>query len=124
AAQTWLESNFSVAAPVEAMIAQSGMPERTFKRRFTEATGLAPLAYVQRLRIERAKRLLEAGSESVDGISWRVGYEDPAFFRRLFKRLTGLSPSQYRRRFRAPDFARSVAESGSGRRNPLDLSPV
>jgi AraC-like DNA-binding protein len=45
----------------------------------------------------------------VDEISWRVGYEDPAFFRRLFKRTTGLAPSAYRKRFRIPDFAQPNA---------------
>ena len=66
-----------------------------------------PIAYVQRLRIEDAKRRLERTDASVDEISWRVGYEDPAFFRRLFKRTTGLAPGAYRKRFRIPEFARS-----------------
>jgi transcriptional regulator GlxA family with amidase domain len=70
------------------------------------ATGLAPIAYVQRLRIEDAKRRLEGTQEPIDEISWRVGYEDPAFFRRLFKRTTGLAPGAYRKRFRIPEFAR------------------
>jgi transcriptional regulator GlxA family with amidase domain len=70
------------------------------------ATGLTPIAYVQRLRIEDAKRRLERTDASVDEISWRVGYEDAAFFRRLFKRTTGLAPGAYRKRFRIPDFAR------------------
>ena len=70
------------------------------------ATGLAPIAYVQRLRVEDAKRRLERTDAPVDEISWRVGYEDPAFFRRLFKRTTGMAPGAYRKRFRIPDFAR------------------
>lgn len=74
--------------------------ERTFKRRFAAATGLTPIAYVQRLRIEEAKRRLERTDAAVDEISWRVGYEDPAFFRRLFRRVTGMAPGAYRRRFR------------------------
>lgn len=106
AAQQWLETNFSVAAPVEAVTARSGMSARTFKRRFSDAVGMAPLVYVQRLRIEDAKRRLESTADSVDEISWRVGYEDPAFFRRLFKRVTGLSPSAYRKRFSTPAFVR------------------
>lgn len=106
AAQRWLAKHFSVATPVEEMIRRSKLAERTFKRRFTEATGLAPLAYVQRLRIEDAKRRLERTDDSVDEISWRVGYEDPAFFRRLFRRTTGMAPGAYRKRFRIPDFAR------------------
>jgi transcriptional regulator GlxA family with amidase domain len=73
---------------------------------FTLATGLAPIAYVQRLRVEDAKRRLERTDAPIDDISWRVGYEDAAFFRRLFKRTTGMTPGDYRKRFRIPDFAR------------------
>lgn len=105
-AQHWLGTHFSVASPVEEMIRRSSLPERTFKRRFTQATGLPPIAYVQRLRIEDAKRRLERTEASIDEISWQVGYEEAAFFRRLFKRMTGLTPGAYRKRFRVPDFAR------------------
>jgi transcriptional regulator GlxA family with amidase domain len=105
-AQRWVSRHFAVANPVDEMIKRSKLAERTFKRRFTKATGLAPIAYVQRLRIEDAKRRLERTDEPVDEISWRVGYEDAAFFRRLFKRTTGLAPGAYRKRFRIPDFAR------------------
>jgi transcriptional regulator GlxA family with amidase domain len=105
-AQQWLSNHFSVANPVEAMIRRSKLAERTFKRRFAAATGLTPIAYVQRLRIEDAKRRLERTDAPVDEISWRVGYEDAAFFRRLFRRTTGLAPGAYRRRFRIPEFAR------------------
>ena len=110
-AQEWLATHFSVANPVEQVIKRSRLAERTFKRRFVAATGLAPIAYVQRLRIEDAKRRLERTDASVDEISWRVGYEDGAFFRRLFKRVTGLAPGAYRKRFRIPDFA-SAAVTG------------
>jgi transcriptional regulator GlxA family with amidase domain len=105
-AQRWLSTHFSVANPVEEMIGRSKLAERTFKRRFTAATGLAPIDYVQRLRVEDAKRRLERTDASVDEISWRVGYEDAAFFRRLFKRTTGMAPGAYRKRFRIPEFAR------------------
>lgn len=106
-AQDWLAKHFSVAAPVEEMVKRSGLPERTFKRRFTIATGFSPIDYVQRLRIEDAKRRLERTEVSADDISWEVGYEDPAFFRRLFKRITGMTPGAYRKRFQVPSFARS-----------------
>ena len=88
------------------MLKRSKLAERTFKRRFTAATGVSPIVYVQRLRIEDAKRRLERTTTPVDDISWRVGYEDPAFFRRLFKRVTGMAPGAYRKRFRIPEFAR------------------
>jgi transcriptional regulator GlxA family with amidase domain len=105
-AQQWLSKHFSIANPVDEMIKRSRLAARTFKRRFVSATSLTPIAYVQRLRIEDAKQRLERTDASVDEVSWRVGYEDPAFFRRLFKRTTGLAPGAYRRRFRIPEFAR------------------
>lgn len=105
-AQAWLSKHFSVASPVEEVIKRSKLAERTFKRRFSAATGFAPIEYVQRLRIEDAKRRLERTDASVEEISWRVGYEDAAFFRRLFKRTTGMGPRDYRKRFRVPEFVR------------------
>jgi transcriptional regulator GlxA family with amidase domain len=73
-----------VASPVEEMVRRSGLAERSFKRRFKKATGYSPIAYVQQVRIEEAKRRLERTGKPIDEISWIVGYEDPAFFRRLF----------------------------------------
>jgi transcriptional regulator GlxA family with amidase domain len=102
---------------VEQLLKRSKLAERTFKRRFVIATGLTPIAYVQRLRIEDAKKRLERTDAPVDEISWRVGYEDPAFFRRLFKRTTGLAPAAYRKRFRIPDFPRQHS-------SPSSLRPV
>jgi len=110
-AQDWLSTHFSVANPVEQLLKRTKLAERTFKRRFVSATGLTPIAYVQRLRIEDAKKRLERTDAPVDDISWRVGYEDPAFFRRLFKRTTGLAPAEYRKRFRIPDVPRPTAQS-------------
>lgn len=108
--QDWLVTHFAIASPVDDMVRRSGLPERTFKRRFTDATGFAPIDYVQRLRIEDAKRRLERTDTSADEISWKVGYEDAAFFRRLFKRVTGMTPGAYRRRFQVPGFARPQGE--------------
>jgi transcriptional regulator GlxA family with amidase domain len=105
AAQEWLKTGHAVAAPVTELVERSGLPERTFKRRFTNATGYSPLSYVQRVRVEEAKRRLERTSDSVDEISYTVGYEDPASFRRLFKRVTGVPPGVYRRKLQLPAFA-------------------
>ncbi len=104
-AQSWLSKNFSIANPIESLVKRSKIAERTFKRRFTDATGHSPIEYVQRLRIEDAKRRLERTAVSADEISFQVGYEDAAFFRRLFKRTTGLTPGAYRKRFQIPNFA-------------------
>jgi transcriptional regulator GlxA family with amidase domain len=106
-AQEWLRMHYAVAAPVTELVERSGLPERTFKRRFTAATGYSPIAYVQHVRVEEAKRRLERTTEPVEAISYAVGYEDPASFRRLFKRITGVTPASYRRKLQLPAFARS-----------------
>jgi transcriptional regulator GlxA family with amidase domain len=103
AAQRWITDNYAIAAPVAEMVRRSRLSSRTFKRRFRVATGETTISYVQRIRVERAKRALETGSAPIEEISWTVGYEDPASFRRLFKRVTGLTPGEYRRRFQLPD---------------------
>ena len=102
-AQRWIADNYAVAAPVAEMVRRSGLTTRTFKRRFRAATGETTISYVQRIRVERAKRALETGAAPIEEISWAVGYEDAASFCRLFKRLTGLTPGEYRRRFQLPD---------------------
>jgi len=73
--------------------------ERTLNRRFKVALGAAPLQYLQALRVDVAKRLLQMGGLTVDVVGERVGYHDLSTFRRLFKRETGLSPRDYQRRF-------------------------
>ena len=100
------DTRHEMGRAVEQATRISGIPERSFKRRFKSATGHAPIDYVQRLRVEEAKRRLERTQAPVDEISWKVGYEDPAFFRRLFKRTTQLTPGEYRRKFSIPEFAR------------------
>jgi transcriptional regulator GlxA family with amidase domain len=107
--QDWLQSHYAVANPIEEMVRRAGLPERSFKRRFAKATGYAPIAYVQRLRIEEAKRRLERTRAPVEEVGWQVGYEDPAFFRRLFRRITQLSPAAYRRKFSVPAAERKPA---------------
>lgn len=103
AAQKWLNENYAAADPIAEAVHRSGMAERTFMRRFNDATKHTPLAYVQRLRIEDAKRRLERTEESIENVAWQVGYEEAAFFRRLFKRITGVTPGHYRRRFGIPN---------------------
>lgn len=97
--QVWIADNYALANPVSRMVAESGLPERTFKRRFKSATGYTPVDYVQSLRVEEAKQMLEETDDATEVIAVMVGYEDPAFFRRLFRRHTGITPAQYRQRF-------------------------
>lgn len=87
--------------PLPSLATVAGMSERSFLRRFKQATGLTPVAYLQQLRVDVARSRLELTRDSFETISWDVGYSDAAAFRRVFKRIVGLSPSDYRRRFGA-----------------------
>jgi transcriptional regulator GlxA family with amidase domain len=91
--------NYKTRAPVGAMASLSGLPERSFVRRFAKATGMKPLDYAQALRLEEAKQMLETTDLPVEAIANEIGYEDTSFFGRLFRRKTGLTPAQYRLRF-------------------------
>lgn len=110
ASEEWLRRNFRRSNAVSRAVTAAGLPERTLKRRFKAATGTTLIEYVQNLRVEEAKRLLETRNTPIDDISAEVGYEESAFFRRLFKRLTGLTPGEYRRMFQ-PIAATKVAST-------------
>jgi transcriptional regulator GlxA family with amidase domain len=99
AAQRWLTHNAHQPHAVVAACQISGLESRTFNRRFKQATGFTPIAYIQNLRIERAKVQLETNDRTIDEIGVAVGYEDSSSFRILFKRITGQTPSSYRRKF-------------------------
>lgn len=97
--QTWIAQNYAESHPVSRMIERSGLAQRIFKRRFQAATGYTPVDYVQALRVEEAKQLLETGGLSTEEVAHAVVYEDPVYFRRLFKRRTCTTPTRYRKRF-------------------------
>ncbi len=97
--QEWIAQNYACANPVATMVERSGLKPRTFERRFRAATGYRPMDYVHALRVEEAKQLIETEDAGIDEIGVQVGYEDPTFFRRLFKRKAGLTPAAYRRKF-------------------------
>ena len=97
--QEWAALNYRTRAPVAEMITLSGLPARSFMRRFSIATGMTPLDYVHALRLEEAKQMLETDDLPVEAIANEVGYEDPSFFGRLFRRKVGLTPAQYHLRF-------------------------
>jgi transcriptional regulator GlxA family with amidase domain len=97
--QTWLFQNFQKDVHIEELATRSGMSPRNFARRFAAATSETPITYLHRLRIDAARHMLESRRKSIGDVGNAVGYEDEAFFRRLFKRHTGVSPRDYRARF-------------------------
>ena len=98
-AQEWLHENFHRNFLLEATARRVGMSLRNFVRRFKQATGDSPLIYLQKLRVSAAKRLLENDHRTMQEIGTAVGYQDVAFFRQIFQRHTGVSPSAYREKF-------------------------
>jgi transcriptional regulator GlxA family with amidase domain len=97
--EDWLREHFRDADAIAQVTELSAIPERTLKRRFKAATGSSLIEYLQNLRVEEAKRLLESTELPMEDIGEQTGYSDTSFFRRLFKRLTGLTPSKYRQMF-------------------------
>jgi transcriptional regulator GlxA family with amidase domain len=100
--QQWIAKNYQRQDIVAELVRKSGLPKRSFDRRFRAATGYSPLSYVQTLRVEEAKHMLETTTQSIEHIGEEVGYQDAASFRRLFRKLTGMTPGSYRRNFQLP----------------------
>lgn len=98
-AQTWIEANSTALIDYDGMAREYRISRRSLERRFKQATGVTPLGYLQHLRVETAKRLLEEGEKTFNEITYQVGYEDISFFRKVFVRLTGLRPKEYQQRF-------------------------
>jgi transcriptional regulator GlxA family with amidase domain len=98
-AQHWLSAQRENPVGVADIARHACLEPRTFLRRFVKATGMKPSEYQQRLRITRAREMLEFSRTSVDEIAASVGYDDVGGFRRVFRKVVGLSPSQYRQRF-------------------------
>ncbi|MBX6366520.1 MAG: GlxA family transcriptional regulator [Rhodospirillales bacterium] len=112
AVQHWLQATGGKDHAVPTLAARAGLEERTFLRRFKKATGYRPTEYAQQLRIAKAREALELTRRPVEQIAWEIGYGDPSAFRKLFQRLTGLSPSEYRNRFGVA--LRAAAQAGAG----------
>jgi transcriptional regulator GlxA family with amidase domain len=97
--QGWLDDHYKQDLTMVELAERVHLSERQFKRRFKQATQVSPLAYVQSLRMELAKKLLATTNKPISEVSHLSGYEDLRFFRQLFKRFTALSPSEYRQKF-------------------------
>ena len=99
--QHFLQASEAKEIGLDVLAAQAGLEERTFLRRFRKATGLTTTDYCQRLRVAKAQELLQFTSRSVDLVAVDVGYNDPGAFRKVFARIVGLTPGDYRKRFRS-----------------------
>jgi len=95
--QDWIESHHAESLTIERMGREVGLAERTLKRRFQLAIKLSPILYVQKVRIDKAKKLLLATNQSVKAIAYEVGYENVSFFVRLFRTHVGQTPAEWRR---------------------------
>lgn len=100
-AQHFLHDTEGKIVDVSTLAARAGLEDRTFLRRFQKATGHTTTEYWQRLRVTNAKTKLRDTGLTIDQVGWEVGYTDPGAFRKVFNRIVGLSPSDYRRRFSA-----------------------
>ena len=99
--QHWLQATQAKDITLSTLAAHAGLEERTFLRRFRKATGMTTTEYCQQLRVSKARELLEFSSLAVEQIAWDIGYSDQGAFRKVFTRIVGLLPSEYRRRFHA-----------------------
>lgn len=97
--QDYIEENFEKKITIEELAAQHNLGRRTFERRFKKATNNSVIEYVQRVRIEAAKKALESGRKTISEVMFDVGYNDTKAFRDVFKKITGVSPTDYKHRY-------------------------
>lgn len=110
--EEFVRANYAQDLPIAQLADHAAMGTRNFIRRFKAATGFVPGAYIQMLRVMAAKEMLERGNDTVQSIAHKVGYEDLAFFRRIFKRQNGMTPAEYRARFAPFNVVRADLASG------------
>lgn len=106
-AQKWIEQHSTEQIDYERLAKKFRISRRSLERRFKQVVGVTPLGYLQKIRVEFAKRMLEEGTQTFNEITYQVGYEDISFFRKIFIRLTGLRPKEYQQRFSG--FSRKIA---------------
>ena len=98
-AQEFIETNFHNRITIDQLSSMLALSRRNLERRFKKATANTVVEYIQRVKIEAAKQSLESSRENVNEVMYKVGYSDPKAFRTTFKRITGLSPMQYRNKY-------------------------
>jgi transcriptional regulator GlxA family with amidase domain len=98
-AQALIEERYRDRLSVNEIIADIGIGRRTFERRFKKETGNTVMEYIQRVKVEAAKRELEKGYKTVNEVMFEVGYLDNKAFRNVFRKYSGMSPSDYRMKF-------------------------
>ncbi len=98
-AQEYIENNFREKVTVNSIASMLYISRRNFERRFKKATSNTVVEYLQRVKIEAAKQSLESARENVSEVMYNVGYTDPKAFRNTFRRITGLSPVEYRNKY-------------------------
>lgn len=98
-AQCYLENNLHQKIVVEDLSARFAVGRRNFDRRFIKATGNTPIEYLQRAKIESAKRAFETSRKTINQVMYEVGYGDAKAFREVFRKITGISPLEYRNRY-------------------------
>jgi transcriptional regulator GlxA family with amidase domain len=98
-AQAYIESKLDEKISVEQLSSRFNVGRRNFDRRFIKATGNTPLEYSQRVKIESAKKAFETSRKTVNEVMYEVGYSDVKAFREVFRKITGMSPIEYRSRY-------------------------
>ena len=98
-AQIFIEENVAEKIAVDELAARFALGRRNFERRFKKATNNTPVEYIQRVKIEAAKKGLESGRKNVNEVMYDVGYSDVKAFRSVFRKVTGLSPMEYKNKF-------------------------
>jgi transcriptional regulator GlxA family with amidase domain len=97
--QEFIEANYKARITVDALCAKFAVGRRSLERRFKHATGNTISEYIQRVKVEAAKKALETGRKSVSDVMYEAGYSDPKAFRSVFRKIAGASPMDYRSRY-------------------------
>jgi transcriptional regulator GlxA family with amidase domain len=98
-AQAYIENNIQEKISFEHLSSTFAVSRRNFDRRFIKATGNTPLEYSQRVKIESAKKAFETSRKTINEVMYEVGYSDVKAFREVFRKITGISPLEYRNKY-------------------------